>query len=74
MSALAALDPAVRARRIRKARQAEGLTMRQLAAFAGTSAGYLGQLELGQHWEPDRGRMRRLAEALDLPSSAFLDA
>lgn len=65
------LDSKLRARRIREARKAKGLTLNQLALQVGTNRSHLGKIENGKAKQPSFELVAKLAEALDLTLDDF---
>jgi hypothetical protein len=63
-----------RVSRLRAARQAAGLSLRQVARLAGVTAGYLGALERLGSAALTYARARRLAEVLGCSLTDLLDA
>jgi transcriptional regulator with XRE-family HTH domain len=57
---------------IRKAREAAGLTLRQLAEAAGIDHGYLAHIEAGERAKPGADVLQRLADALELDDTKLL--
>lgn len=57
---------------LREARQARGWTQQQLADAAGTSKGYISQLESGARPTPPGTKLQDLATALDVPVSQLM--
>jgi transcriptional regulator with XRE-family HTH domain len=60
------------AMRLRKLREAKGLTQAVLAHKAGVTRGYLSRIEMGRH-DPPLSRVQRLAKALGVRPSALID-
>jgi len=58
--------------RLKKIRQAKGLTQDELATKAGISRAYVARLEMGRH-DPHLSRLRKLAQALGVKISALVD-
>jgi putative transcriptional regulator len=58
--------------RLKKLRQARGLTQEQLAEKVGISRAYLARLELGRH-DPHLSRLRMLAKVLRVKVSKLVD-
>ena len=56
---------------LRRARQEQGLTLRQVSADAAVSLGYLSEVERGQK-EPSSELLSAICMALDLPLSRVL--
>lgn len=58
--------------KLKKLREARGLTQEALAAKAGISRAYLARLETGRH-DPHLSRLRALAKVLRVKVSALVD-
>jgi transcriptional regulator with XRE-family HTH domain len=54
-------------KRLKAAREAAGLTQRELAGLSGVSASTIAQLEQGIYPDPRIGTLIALADALDIP-------
>lgn len=65
------LDPALRAQRLRQAREAKGLNLGQVAERAGMDRSHLGKIEKGNRSQPSFETMARLAEVLGLSLEDF---
>jgi transcriptional regulator with XRE-family HTH domain len=58
--------------RLKRIREARGLTQEALARKAGISRPYLARLEMGRH-DPHLSRLRKLAKALGVPVGELLE-
>jgi transcriptional regulator with XRE-family HTH domain len=58
--------------KLKRLREAQGLTQEQLAEKAGISRAYLARLETGRH-DPHLSRLRKLAKVLKVKVSALVD-
>ena len=58
--------------RLRRFREAKGLSQRELAQRIHVTRGYITLLEGGQRQSPSLPVLRRLARALDVPVSSLL--
>jgi transcriptional regulator with XRE-family HTH domain len=58
--------------KLKKLREARGLTQEELARKAGISRAYLARLEIGLH-DPHLSRLRKLAKALRVKVSELVD-
>ena len=65
------LRPAILAQRIRQYRGSYGWTQKQLAVEAGIAWSTVNWLERGKIKRPKPGTLKKLAEALDIPSDLF---
>ncbi len=54
-------------RLVKRARSAQGLTLRALDELTGVSYGWLGMLERGKITKPAPSKLTKVAEALDIP-------
>ena len=59
--------------KLRKLREASGLTQEQLAKKVGVSQGYLAHLESGGRTNPSLALIRRLAKALKVKVGELLE-
>ena len=66
------MSPERFALRLKKLREARGLTQKALAAKAKISRPYLARLETGRH-DPHLSRLRKLARALGVKVSELVD-
>jgi transcriptional regulator with XRE-family HTH domain len=58
---------------LRRVREEQGLTQRDLARKAGITQGYVAQLEMGIRKNPSIETLRRLAKALGVPVTRLLE-
>ena len=58
--------------KLKHLREQAGLTQEAVAKKAGVSRAYLARLEMGRH-DPPLSRLRKLAEALDVPVTRLLE-
>jgi len=58
--------------RLKKIREAQGLTQQEFAKKAGISRAYLARLEIGRH-DPHLSRLRKLAKALKVSVADLLE-